>query len=57
MKRQAIRRTPSQLALIHQHREYLRTTTPKQRCRELIGALFLAFLAIVAIVAAHYGPP
>lgn len=56
MKRQAIRRTPSQLAVIHQHRKYLRATTPKQRRREFIGGLLLSLIAVAAIVAAHWGP-
>lgn len=56
MKRQAIRRSPSEIAGVHQRRAYLLSTTPAQRRREFLGGLVLAVFIVAVIAAAHYGP-
>lgn len=57
MKRaQAIRRSPSEIAVAHQRRAYLLSTTPAQRRREFLGGFVLAFFIAAVIAAAHYGP-
>lgn len=57
MKRaQAIRRSPSEIAGVHQRRAYLLSTTPAQRRAEVLGGIALVFLIAVVFAAAHYGP-
>ena len=56
MKPQAIRRSPSEIALAHQRRAHRLSTTPARRHREFLGGLVLAFYAVAVIAAAHYGP-
>jgi hypothetical protein len=61
MKRaQAIRRSPGELAVVHQSRAYRLATTPEQRRREFLGGLLCtAGIAglVYAVLAAGVGYP
>lgn len=57
MKRaQAIRRSPSEIAGVHQRRAYRLATTRAHRIGEVLGGVVLIFFIAAVFIAAHYGP-